>query len=48
MAIWQKSVVFLISTFNFGKTRTKIENLKTLSWSAHHFGPRFVNNLIGS
>ena len=38
-----KSVVFLISTYNYGKTKTKFESLKTPSWSAYHSGPRFVN-----
>ena len=41
---WQRSVIFLFSTYIYGKTTTKFANLKTLSCSAHHSGPRLVNN----
>ena len=47
VAIWRKSVVFLILTCNYGKTRAKIENLKTSSFSAHHSSPSSVHNWIG-
>ena len=40
-------VIFLFSTYNYGKTRTKFENLNTPSCSAHPSGPRFVNNWNG-
>ena len=43
VVIWRESAIFLISTCIYGKTRTKLENLKTPSCSAHHSGPRFVN-----
>ena len=42
MEIWRKSVIFLISTYNKRKTRTKFANLRTPSCSAHYSGPRFV------
>ena len=40
---WRKSVVFLVSIYNYGETSTDFENLKTASRSAHHSGPSFVN-----
>ena len=44
VAMLRKSVIFLIPTYIYGKTRTKFENLKTSSCSAHHSSSRFVNN----
>ena len=43
--IWRKSVNFLFSTYNYGKTRATIENPMTPSYWAHPSGQRFVNNL---
>ena len=36
---WRKRVQFLISTYIYGKTRAKFENLKTPSCTALHSGP---------
>ena len=47
VVIWHESVILFISTYIYGKTRTKFENLMTPSCSPHHSGPRFVNNSIG-
>ena len=47
VSLWQKSVIFLISTYVYGKTRTKLGNERTPSCSVHHSGQRFVNNWIG-
>ena len=47
MAIWRKSVIFQVSAYNYGKTRTKFENLKTPSCSEQHSGPIFVYNWNG-
>ena len=42
--IMAKSVIFLISSDNYGKTRTKFVNLKTSMCSSHHSGPVFIEN----
>ena len=45
--VWRKSGIFLISTYKYGKTRTKFANQKTPSCSAHHASPIFVKNCKG-
>ena len=45
--IWRKSVVFLISTYNYGKARTKFTNIRTPSCSAHYSSHRIVNDWKG-
>ena len=45
--IWQKNVISLLSTCNYGKTRPNFENLWTPSCSPHHFRLRFVNEWKG-
>ena len=45
--IWRRMVMFLFSTYNYGKIRTKFEILNTPSCWAHPSGPRSVNNWSG-
>ena len=44
---WRKNVISQISTCIYGKTKTKFENLRTPSCSAHHSSSRFVKDWKG-